>query len=210
MLDHDGVVVDSFDVFSGAIIDACRRVGIPGISTSEDVLELFVGNVFDRLRAQGADDSSIQEVLRRSARALRNALPWVKPFPLMPQVLNELGDTHHVVIVSSNVEAVIWAFLHRFKVTGVAEVLGAEAGEKKVEKIRSLMQRFSDQKKPWFVGDTAGDMHEALLAGARPCGVSWGWHAPELLIEAGAAHVATTPAELLEIIAPEQAGDFWD
>ncbi|HET6496234.1 MAG TPA: hypothetical protein VFH61_12820 [Thermoleophilia bacterium] len=210
MLDHDGVVVDSFDVYSAALIEVCRRSGIRGVATPDDVLGLLEGNVFESLRALGADDAVVREIVLRGARALRNALPWVKPFPLMPQILDELGDTHHVVIVSACDEDVVWAYLHRFKVTRVAEVAGIGAGERKVDKITSLMRRFPGQETHWFVGGTAGDMREARLAGATPCGVAWGWHAPELLLETGAATIAQTPAALLEVVAPEQAQDFWD
>lgn len=210
MLDHDGVVVDSLDVLSNALVEACRGARVAGVATPRDVLGLFEGNVFERLRALGADDAAVCEVMRRSARALRNALPWIRPFPLMPQLLNELGDSHHIVVVSSNEEEVVWAILHRFKVTGVAEVAGAGAGESKVDKIGSLIRRWPDQETHWFVGDTAGDMREARLAGAAPCGVAWGWHPPELLLEAGAVAIANTPADLLEIVAPGQADDFWD
>ena len=210
MLDHDGVVVDSFEVFSYALVEACRRAGVEGVATAEDVLGLFEGNVFEGLRALGADDAAVREVVRRSARAVRNALPWIKPFPLMPQLLDELGDTQHIVIVTSSEEEAVWALLHRFKVTGVAEVAGVGAGESKVEKIESFRRRFPDQATAWFVGDTVGDMREARSAGAVPCGVAWGCHSPDLLLEAGAAAIAETPADLLKIVAPGQADDFWD
>ncbi len=210
MLDHDGVVVDSFEVFSYALVEACRRVGVEGVATAEDVLGLFEGNVFEGLRALGADDAAVREVVLRSARAVRNALPWIKPFPLMPQLLDELGDTQHIVVVTSSEEEAVWALLHRFKVTGVAEVAGVGAGESKVEKIESLRRRFPDQAAAWFVGDTVGDMREARSAGAVPCGVAWGWHSPDLLLEAGAAAIAETPADLLRIVAPGQVDDFWD
>ena len=42
-----------------------------------------------------------------------------------------------------------------------------------------------------------------------PLGVAWGWHEPEMLIEAGAERIAATPAELLTIVAPELARDFF-
>lgn len=211
MLDHDGVVADSFDVFSLALIEACRRVGLREVATPEDVLELFEGNVFERLRALGADDGAVAEIKRRTALTVRNALPWIQPFPLMPQLLNELGSTHRVAIVTSGDEQVVWAFLRRHKVTGVTEVVGAAAGESKAEKMSALLSRAGTaQETWWFVGDTAGDMREARLAGATPCGVAWGWHDPDLLLEAGAAAIAETPPDLLDIVAPWLSEDFWD
>ncbi len=210
MIDHDGVVVDSLGVVGMALIEACRRTGLAEVADEQDVLALFEGNVFERLRALGADDDVIGEIKRRSAQTLRNASPWIKPFPLMPQLLDELGDTSHLVIVSSSDEEVIRAFLHRHKVTGVEDVAGSRAGESNAAKIKTLIRRFPDQETYWFVGDTTGDIREALIAGATPCGVAWGWHAPEALLEAGAAAVAHTPADLIGIVAPGHADDFWD
>lgn len=210
MIDHDGVVLDSFDVYATALIDACRRVGLNGLAEPDDVLRLFEGNIFAGLRALGADDRVLGEITRRSALTLRNALPWLRPFPLMPQLLDELGDTHHLVVVTASDEELVHAFLRRYRVTGVAEVLGAQAGESTTLKMWALLARFPDQPPPWFVTDTAGDVREALLAGVRPCGVAWGWHEPQDLLAAGAEAVAETPAALPAILAPGAAADFWD
>jgi phosphoglycolate phosphatase len=99
-------------------------------------------------------------------------------------------------------------FLKRHGITGVAEVAGAEDGRGKVAKVEALIARFPGQASYWFVGDTAGDMREARLAGAAPLGVAWGWHGREQLVAAGAERIAETPADLLAIVAPELAADF--
>jgi phosphoglycolate phosphatase len=208
MLDHDGVLVDSLDVFCSSFLVGCRREGLDGIATDEDVIALFRGNVYESLRLAGATDEQVLRVVRGSANALRVALPALRPFPLMPEVLGELAEARHLVVVTSNTADVVEAFLRRHRIHGVAEIAGAEAGQSKVEKIRGLVARFPDQAEYWFVGDTAGDMREARLAGATPVGVAWGWHAPEELEEAGAERIARTPADLLAIVAPELSADF--
>jgi hypothetical protein len=38
-----------------------------------------------------------------------------------------------------------------------------------------------------------------------PVGVTWGWHPKELLLRAGAEHLAGSSDELLAIVAPELA-----
>jgi len=123
-------------------------------------------------------------------------------------VLADLAEARHLVIVTSNAGDVVELFLKRHGIAGVAEVAGAEAGRSKVAKIEALMARFPGQADYWFVGDTAGDMREARLAGARPLGVAWGWHDREQLEAAGAERIAETPADLLAIVAPELAADF--
>lgn len=208
MLDHDGVVVDSVEIFTTSFVEACRRVGLSQIATTDDVLALFEGNVYESLRATGADDEQIREAMSRSAGALRVAMPALRPFPLMPEVLADLAEARYLVIVSSNATDVVELFLKRHAIAGVAEVAGAEAGRSKVAKVEALMARFPAQASYWFVGDTAGDMREARLAGVTPLGVAWGWHGREQLEAAGAERIADTPADLLAIVAPELAADF--
>jgi len=208
MFDHDGVIVDSFEVFATVFVDACRMAGIDAVTTPDQVLALFEDNLYTSLRAAGASDSQIAKALSRTAEALVRASHWLRPFPLMPQVLAELGESRTVVIVTSSPGAVVEGWLRRHGVQGVAEVAGAETGRSKVEKIRDLTARFAGQQAYWFVGDTAGDMREARDAGVTPLGVAWGWHDPELLEQAGAERIAATPAELLAIVAPDLTADF--
>ena len=47
-----------------------------------------------------------------------------------------------------------------------------------------------------MIGDTSFDMAMARSVGVRAIGVAWGYHTPEELVEAGAAFVAETPADL--------------
>ena len=47
-----------------------------------------------------------------------------------------------------------------------------------------------------MIGDTSFDMAMARSAGVRAIGVAWGYHTPAELVEAGAAFVAETPADL--------------
>ena len=208
MFDYDGVIVDSFEVFSTAFVDASRMAGIGAVTTPEQVRALFEDNFYASLRTAGATDSQIDKALSRTAEALIRASHWLRPFPLMPQVLAELGESRTVVIVTSSPRAVVEGWLRRHGVQGVAEVAGAETGRSKVEKIRDLTARFAGQEAYWFVGDTAGDMREARDAGVTPLGVAWGWHDPELLELAGAERIAADPVDLLAIVAPDLKADF--
>lgn len=209
MFDYDGVIVDSFDVFSAAFVEACRALGLQGFTRQEDLLPVMEGNFYASMRARGVPDEQVAEVLRRLSGALTRARHWLKPFPLVPQILEELADVRTVVIVTSSPGAVVQDWLSGHDVRGVSEVAGAETARSKVEKIRALQERFPGQAVYWYVGDTTGDVREAREAGATPVGVSWGWHEPRALLEAGAERIAASPAELLTILAPELAHDFF-
>jgi phosphoglycolate phosphatase len=49
---------------------------------------------------------------------------------------------------------------------------------------------------PLMVGDTTFDMEMAVNAGARALGVSWGYHAPQDLLAAGAEQVLEDFADM--------------
>jgi phosphoglycolate phosphatase len=209
MFDFDGVIVDSLDVFSAAFSDACAAAGVPGFTTPDELLAVMEDNFYAGMRARGVDDARVAEVLRRLGEALIRARHWLKPFPLVPEVLEDLADARTVVIVTSSPTDVVEGWLRTHEVHGVAEVAGAETARSKVEKIHTLLARFPGQEVYWYVGDTAGDIREAREAGVTPVGVAWGWHDPELLVEAGAERIAASPAELLGIVAPELTRDFF-
>ncbi len=51
-----------------------------------------------------------------------------------------------------------------------------------------------------MIGDTTYDIEMARAAGVRALGVAWGYHAPDELLDAGAAAVAASAAELEDLI----------
>ena len=55
MFDFDGVIVDSLDVFSTAFIDACTAAGVPGFTTTDDLLAVMEDNFYAGMRARGVE-----------------------------------------------------------------------------------------------------------------------------------------------------------
>ena len=51
-----------------------------------------------------------------------------------------------------------------------------------------------------MIGDTSFDMEMAVAAGVRAIGVSWGYHEPRELLDAGASAVAETAQQLGDLI----------
>jgi phosphoglycolate phosphatase len=209
MFDFDGVIVDSLDIFSTAFLEACAASGVEGFTRTEDLLAVMKDNFYASMRARDVPDAQVAEILRRLGASLIRARRWLKPFPLMPQVLEELSDERTVVVVTSSPDEVVGGWLQAHGILGIDEVAGAATALSKVDKIHALQGRFPGQDVYWFVSDTVGDMREAREAGATPVGVAWGWHEPEQLVEAGAERIAQSPAELLTILAPELRHDFF-
>ena len=51
-----------------------------------------------------------------------------------------------------------------------------------------------------YIGDSDVDMKTAINAGMFPLGVTWGYRAESVLVEAGARKIARSPREILEFI----------
>ncbi len=51
-----------------------------------------------------------------------------------------------------------------------------------------------------MIGDTSYDMAMARAAGVTGIGVTWGYHSPEALREAGADHLASHPLDILPLV----------
>jgi len=196
MLDFDGVVVDSLEAFSAALIAACARFGIPGVSTVADVVELFAGNVYETLRATGGDDARVVEAVEAAMDGLEPLIPGLTLFPGMPDVVGRLAERRDVVVVTSNKEGLVKGLLAERGVRGVRAVSGFESGLSKREKIAAVRAQYPGQPVYPFVSDTVGDVLEAREAGVVPIGVAWGWHDGARLLAAGAARVVASPADL--------------
>lgn len=203
MFDHDGVLVDSLTVFCAAFAAACAAHGRSDVNTPAQVVALFDGNVYERMLALGMSRAQVKAIVGETAAALAVS-PDLHPFAGIADLLAGLAERFEIVVITSNAGLVVREFLAREGLAGyVAEVLGVEADVSKVRKIAAVMARHAGQNGYHYVGDTRGDMLEGAAAGATPLGAGWGWHGGAALVEAGAAYVADTPAELLAYVLAE-------
>ena len=208
MFDHDGVLVDSFAVFTAAFAAACRAHGHPEIASPAQVVALFDDNVYESMATLGMDRDVIRAIIHDTAAALA-ASSDLHPFQGVPELLAGLAPRFEIVVITSNAGDVVRDFMAREQLAGlVSDVLGVEAGTGKVGKIATVIARYPGQSRYYYVGDTRGDMLEGAEGGATPLGAGWGWHGTAALREAGAVYVAATPAELLDFVLDGAARDL--
>ena len=62
--------------------------------------------------------------------------------------------------------------------------------------VQAMRETGVDAASVAMIGDTTFDMEMAAAAGAVAVGVGWGYHAPERLLDAGAARVVEEFAEV--------------
>lgn len=203
LFDYDGVVAESLTAFHGAVARLCDEAGRPELAEREAYLSLFDGNLFEGLAARGFAPADVARLVGGLPAALAEAYETVPIVPGMAAALARLGARHPLYVVTSNATAVVAGHLARHGIGGggggVREVLGAEAGTSKVEKIRRMAARHPAAA-PWYVGDTLGDMVEGRRAGAVTVAVAWGWHDRARLERGAPDHVVASPAELVALV----------
>ena len=195
MFDFDGVIADSLKAFSAGFAAVAAQHGLQALAEREAFLCLFDTNLYAGLRAIGVPNEKLRPFLAELGADLTVRMHDVAFFPGMADALNRLGRVHRVVIITSNLSAVVAAALARHGVATVGEVFGADVLPGKVAKIQRVMAT-APGVAGYYIGDTRGDMLEGREAGARTVAATWGWHRRERLVAAAPDHWADSPAEL--------------
>jgi phosphoglycolate phosphatase len=199
LFDFDGVIVDSLDVYERRVKLCLEEIGQPFIQNRSDFLVLFEDNFYEAIVKKGID---VPEFMNASkALPIQDDYDQMLPFAPMLPVLEELKKNNVLVVISSNISQVIHDVLARHNFNGCfRDVLGAESGYSKQEKILHAMTVFQMEKdKTFYIGDTAGDIREARTAGVRTVAVTWGWHTRAMLEKVNPDYLVESPYALLDL-----------
>jgi phosphoglycolate phosphatase len=160
---------------------------------------LFEDNFYEGIVKKGIDLAAFMNASRSIPS--EDDRDQMTPFaPLLP-VLMELKKDNTLAVISSNVSRVIKDTLSRHGFDGCfRDVLGADFGYSKIDKILHAMNSFQVEKdKTYYIGDTTGDIKEARLAGVKTVAVTWGWHSKEKLETVMPDYLIETGDDLLQI-----------
>jgi phosphoglycolate phosphatase len=199
LFDFDGVLVDSLVVYERRVRLCLEKIGSAAVQGRDDFLALFEDNFYEGIMKKGIDLVAFMNASR--SIPTEDDCDQMAPFaPLLP-VLMELKKENTLAVVSSNVSRVINGILSRHGFNGCfRDVLGADFGYSKVEKIHHVMDSFQVGKdKTYYIGDTTGDIKEARLAEVRTVAVTWGWHSKEKLETVRPDYLIETVDDLLTI-----------
>jgi len=207
LFDFDGVLADSFDLFSWAFLEACRTHGVQGIRSRKDFLDLFDGNLYEEMERRGVGGSLQKDILKEMAESLAHRSSEIRLFKGIPDTVTALARDAVLYVITSNLGEIVSRVLQNGGVTGIKEIWGAEKETSKVRKIHRLRERHPECP-PFYIGDTSGDIREARKAGVGALAVTWGWHDRERLLRAGPDALFNSPAELAAFFT--QPGDVHD
>jgi phosphoglycolate phosphatase len=199
LFDFDGVLVDSLAVYERRVRLCLEKIGSPAVQNRDDFLALFEDNFYESIVKKGIDLAAFMNA--SISITIEDGTDQMMPFaPLLP-ILMELKKDNILAVISSNVSRVINGILSKHGFDGCfRDVLGADFGYSKIDKILHAMNYFQVEKdKTYYIGDTTGDIKEARLAGVKTVAVTWGWHSKEKLETVRPDYLIETVKDLLQI-----------
>ncbi len=206
LFDLDGTLMDTLQDITDSVNYAMEKMSFPKRSCRE--VRLAVGNGVVKLAENllpEADDETIRQFLEifRPYYAV-HAADQSKPYAGLPEVLEKLQKDGYLCGIVSNkpheATSEIGAnFFPSFALSlGQREDIPRKPNAAPVE--FALKTLGGEKSQCIYIGDSEVDVLTAKNAGVPCIGVTWGFRDKEVLLEAGAKHLASTPEELYKRI----------
>lgn len=217
LFDLDGTLVDTRTASWELFAETNSAFGL-GIDTREAFFKAFESNFFESLARLPLDAARLDAAKQHFMQALRER--YSPPFiPGMADVVRALAPHCVMAVISTNdIGAIRRILVNEGLATCFSHVFSGDVEPRKSVSIKRFIsgdgytgnrlcapnyQGAGGDRPPLIaddvvlVTDTVGDVTEAVEAGVRAIGVSWGMHTEKQLLDAGAQRVALWPQELL-------------
>jgi phosphoglycolate phosphatase len=217
VFDMDGTLVQARSAAWEIFQETAREFELP-VRSAEEFFALFSSNFFEALDSLAGEEQA-EDVRRHFLEALRDRYTPTL-IPGMADVVKRLAPHFALAVMSSNAMEAIRRTLETAGVAHCfAHVFSADVESSKQNHLATVLadplygnlrscsaayveDRPASGEEVVLVTDTVGDVHEAVAAGVRAIGVSWGMHGEQSLLRAGAEFVACWPQELLSRLLP--------
>lgn len=211
LFDCDGTLVDSQHVIVAAMGRAFARAEL-AMPPREAVLGIVGLSLVEAMQRLGEDDprfpaERLADLYREAFRELRTEPDFSEPmFPGMRALVDTLAARDDVLlgIATGKSQRGVAAVLAHHGLEGrFVTIQTADDAPSKPHPAMVLQAMAATGAAPMdtvLIGDTSFDMVMARAAAARAIGVSWGYHAPDLLTQSGAERLANDADELRQAI----------
>ena len=203
--DLDGTLTDSGEGIINCAILALEHFGLP--IPSREAMRVFVGPPLDQSFINHGVPADRADEAIRVYRSRYTTIGKFEnfPYPGIRELLDSLkSQGHRLFVATSKPEGMSVEILEKFELAQYFELIcGATldgSRSKKEDVINYLLDKTGDMDNVIMVGDTKFDVLGAKAHGIPTIGVSWGYGTVEDMVKAGAAGIADTPAQLLEML----------
>lgn len=210
LFDLDGTLLDTLADVAHATNAALAQLGFPGHPV--EAYKYFIGDGMEQLarRAMGPGPHD-PGLVSRCVEGIRQeyARRWdnkTRPYPGVPELLDELAARHTPMAVLSNkpqeftqlcVERLLGRW-HFGAVVGAGDQFPRKPNPGAARHIARTLGL--PPERIVYLGDTNTDMQTALAAGMFPVGALWGFRSADELRTSGARALLAQPLELLAFL----------
>lgn len=200
IFDLDGTLLDTLEDLHDAVNYALTQFGYPE-RTLEEVRQFVgegAGKLMERAVPEGADPEPVLSCFRTYYAA--HTQVKTKPYPGIPQALEELGRKYPLAVVSNKPDEAVKilgkAYFPSLYARGEAPDCPRKPNAAMVHK---TMEALGVQG-CIYIGDSQVDVETAKNAGVPCLSVTWGFRDLDCLRAAGATHFCHAPEDLLRML----------
>ena len=205
LFDLDGTLTDSGEGIINCAILALEHFGLP--IPDRETLRVFVGPPLHEtfIKFGVPADKADEAVAVYRSRYVPIGMFENAPYPGIRELLETLKKQgHKLYVATSKPEWMAQEILKKFQLDSYFDLIcGATMDTSRTEKsqvIAYLLEQTGDVSHAIMVGDTKYDVIGASAHSIPTIGVSWGYGTVEDMQSAGAAAIAYTTQELLELL----------
>ena len=201
ILDYDGVIVDSIEIFARTVRVATGKLNQPTEFDPEDLKSIQRMTIEEICDYVEISRDRLPEFLEVLDRELYQAAGEIPLFPNMAQVIRQLSRAGILAIVSATPAYIVNKVLKNHSIERYFDcVVGGDSPGAKSVKIKSIIEQYDSRPDiVCMVGDTISDIEEGNAADVATIAVDWGWHSIDHLLSAGPDAVAHRPEDLIEL-----------
>lgn len=208
IFDLDGTLADTIDDIRNAINAMLVKLGYE-TRTKFEILQFINNGARELVRRSLPTAIQNEELILESALHIyeqeyaKAFCEKTRPFNGIHEVLTKLKeDKFKLAVLSNKQDAFVKTIVYKLFGDETFDVVRGQTSlpPKPDPASANIVAKELGvkQSKCIFVGDSDVDMKTATNAKMRPVGVDWGYRSKELLIEAGANYIASSPEELIE------------
>lgn len=211
LFDCDGTLVDSQNVIVAAMTRAFARARLP-LPPREAILGIVGLSLVEAMRRLGDDAPDfpaehLADLYRGAFHELRAEPGFLEPlFPGIRPMLDLLHARDDVVLgmaTGKSQRGVASVLRHHGLEGRFITIQTADDAPSKPHPGMVLQAMEATGVEPIdtvLIGDTSFDMVMARAAGARALGVTWGYHARDMLVQSGAERLVDDAGDLLPVM----------
>jgi phosphoglycolate phosphatase len=201
IFDFDGTLADSREIVLMVYRRLANKYDLPELSP-EKLEELKNLPIKDRFKMMRYPLYKVPEVFQEMKQTYRQHLSSLMPFPGMRDVLFYSDpEGLSLYILSSNSIENIRYFLHQHDMEFLCRHYHVPGPIWQTPHPGRLLRRHQIlRQEAIYVGDELRDIHACRTAGIQVLAVTWGYDSASLLASGKPDYLASSPAEIMEIL----------